>query len=59
MACWEKILPRTVLPETREILECYQRLGGAPFSGCGGGYLIVASAEPVPDGFQATIRRPE
>jgi hypothetical protein len=26
------------------------------FSGCGGGYLLVASREPVPGAFQVTIR---
>jgi hypothetical protein len=35
----------------------YQRsYPGAMFSGCGGGYLFVASKEPVPGAFQMTVR---
>jgi hypothetical protein len=26
------------------------------YSGCGGGYLIVVSDEPVPGAFQVTVR---
>ncbi len=62
MRCWETILPHTVMHRTltvdlREILALYQaRYAGAMYSGCGGGYLIVASDRPVPGGFQVNIR---
>ena len=62
MLCWEKILPHVVAHpliklDLKKILKVYQkRFPGAMFSGCGGGYLIVASKEKVPGSFQATIR---
>jgi hypothetical protein len=62
MQCWEVILPHTVRHETihldlMSILGYYQtRYAGAMYSGCGGGYIYVASEEPVPGGFQVQIR---
>ena len=62
MACWEAILPHTVSHPTikidlKAILGCYQaRYGGAMYSGCGGGYLLVASDEPVPGSFTVKVR---
>lgn len=62
MLCWEKILPHTVKDpliryDLKGILRAYQRhYAGAMYSGCGGGYLFVVSDEPVPGGFQVTIR---
>ena len=62
MHCWEMILPHTVRHETipidlMQILDYYQnRYRGAMYSGCGGGYLYVVSDEPVPGGFQVTVR---
>lgn len=62
MACWEAILPHTVRHPTITIdlvglLRVYQaRYPGAMYSGCGGGYLIVASEEPVPGTFSVRIR---
>lgn len=62
MRCWEAILPHTVTHPTlkmdlKAILARYQaRYPGAMYSGCGGGYLIVASAEPVPGAFQIKVR---
>jgi hypothetical protein len=62
MCCWEALLPGTVRHATLplnlgELLEAYQRrYAGAMYSGCGGGYLIVASAEPVPGAFKVNIR---
>jgi len=39
------------------ILKAYQRqYPGAMYSGCGGGYLIVASEKPVPGAFQVNVR---
>ena len=41
----------------RWLLNAYQRrYPGAMYSGCGGGYLLVASAEPVPGAFQVKVR---
>ncbi|MDX1412604.1 MAG: hypothetical protein R3293_00325 [Candidatus Promineifilaceae bacterium] len=62
MVCWESILPNTVRHATirldlLKILAFYQnRYNGAMYSGCGGGYLYVVSDEPVPGGFQVTVR---
>lgn len=43
--------------DLKGILRAYQRrYAGAMYSGCGGGYLFVVSDEPVPGGFQITIR---
>ncbi len=62
MTCWETILPHTVRHPTittdlMGILSYYQaRYPGAMYSGCGGGYIYVVSDEPVPGGFQVTVR---
>ena len=62
MICWERILPATVSHSTlrvdlKAILRAYQRhYPGAMFSGCGGGYLYVISAKPVPGAFTINIR---
>jgi len=62
MQCWEVILPHTVRHTTIHvdlmgILDHYQsRYAGAMYSGCGGGYIYVASEEPVPGGFQVKVR---
>jgi len=62
MQCWEALLPHTVEHDTiqvdlKGILRYYQqRYPGAMYSGCGGGYLYVVSDEPVPGGFQPTVR---
>jgi hypothetical protein len=62
MACWEAILPEVVRHATLrvdliELLQFYQsRYPGAMYSGCGGGYLFVASDEPVPGAFQIKVR---
>ena len=63
MCCWEAILPCTVRhPAIRVdlvgILQHYQsRYAGAMYSGCGGGYLCVASEEPVPGSLHVQIRK--
>lgn len=65
MLCWDAILPHTVRHPTLTVdlmalLTAYQeRHPGAMYSGCGGGYLFVASEDPVPGAFHATIRLPE
>ncbi len=62
MLCWEKILPCTVRHHTLKIdllplLEYYQsKYPGAMFSGCGGGYLYVASETPIPGAFHIKVR---
>jgi len=62
MQCWETLLPHVVRHplikvDLRAVLKAYQRrYPGAMYSGCGGGYLIVASQEPVPGSLQVTIR---
>ncbi len=65
MECWEAILPHTVRHpnlqvDLMEILACYQaQYPGAMYSGCGGGYLYIASEQPVPGAFHARIRLAE
>ena len=62
MTCWETLLPRTVAHPTiktdlKGLLSYYQsRYPGAMYSGCGGGYLFVASEEPVPNAFHINVR---
>ncbi len=62
MLCWEKLLPHVVQHplikcDLKALLKVYQNnFPGAMFSGCGGGYLLVASKEKVPGSFQVTVR---
>jgi hypothetical protein len=62
MLCWEKILPHVVAHpliklDLKAILKVYQKnFHGAMFSGCGGGYLLVASKEKVPGSLQVSVR---
>jgi len=62
MTCWEKILPHTVQHpsikiDLKGILRYYQsRYAGAMYSGCGGGYLIVASEEHVAAALHVKVR---
>jgi len=62
MRCWETLLPQTVWHPLIKVdlvglLRAYQRrYPGAMYSGCGGGYLIVASREPVPGSLSVNIR---
>ena len=40
------------------LLKAYQSaFPGAMYSGCGGGYLIVASLKPVPGSLQVKVRQ--
>lgn len=65
MRCWQTLLPDIVEhpmlhPDTIPLLEYYQAAyAGAMYSGCGGGYLFVASGTPVPGGFQIKIKGAE
>ena len=62
MKCWETLLPHVVRHpllrvDLMPLLKAYQRqYPGAMYSGCGGGYLIVVSNEPVPGAFQVNVR---
>jgi hypothetical protein len=62
MKCWETLLPHVVRhPALRvdlmPILKAYQQQYlGTMYSGCGGGYLMVVSHEPVPGAFQVNVR---
>ena len=62
MKCWEALMPHIVRhPLIRldlvALLKAYQRqYFGAMYSGCGGGYLIVASEKQVPGGFKVKVR---
>ena len=62
MKCWETLMPHIVRHpllrvDLMKILKAYQQQYlGAIYSGCGGGYLIVVSNQPVPGAFQVNIR---
>jgi hypothetical protein len=62
MAAWESLLPLTVrhpalTVDLMALLRYYQaRYPGAMYSGCGGGYLYVASEAPVPGAFAVDVR---
>jgi hypothetical protein len=62
MECWETILPNTVCHPAIDIdlkkILCYyqQRYAGAMYSGCGGGYVLVVSDEPVPGSMRIQVR---
>jgi hypothetical protein len=60
--CWDALLPQTLGHPTididlRSLLAVYAaRYDGAMYSGCGGGYLVVASQDEVPGSFRVTVR---
>jgi hypothetical protein len=62
MQCWETLLPHVVRHpllrlDLMPLLKAYQQQYlGAMYSGCGGGYLIVVSNEPVPGAFKVNVR---
>jgi hypothetical protein len=62
MTCWENILPGTVRhhklnEDLLPLLEYYRsNYPGAMYSGCGGGYLFVASRKSVPGAFHIKVR---
>jgi len=63
MLAWEALLPQTlrhplVQADLAGLLEFYRaRYGGAMYSGCGGGYLFVATEERVPGAIGFRVRR--
>jgi hypothetical protein len=62
MQCWETLLPHVVRHpllrvDLMPLLRAYQKqYFGAMYSGCGGGYLIVVSREPVPGALKVKVR---
>ena len=62
MLCWQALLPCTVKHpvitlDLEALLHHYQaHHAGAMYSGCGGGYLFVASHDPVPGAFRVNVR---
>lgn len=62
MKCWETLLPNVIRHpllrvDLMPLLQAYQKqYPGAMYSGCGGGYLIVVSEEPVPGAFKVEVR---
>lgn len=62
MKCWETLLPHVVRHplirlDLMALLKVYQKqYPGAMYSGCGGGYLIVVSENPVPGAFKVAVR---
>ena len=62
MRCWEVLLPHVVshpliTTDLVRVLRAYQDdYPGAMYSGCGGGYLVIASKEPVPGAFHVNVR---
>ena len=60
--CWDALLPHTLAHPTisidlKALIAWYEaRYDGAMYSGCGGGYLIVASAGEVPGSFRVSVR---
>ena len=63
MLAWAALLPRTLRHQALTVdlsalLAHYrERYGGAMYSGCGGGYLFVATDEPVPGSMGFRVRR--
>jgi hypothetical protein len=53
---WGEILPLTTSPRIEEAMARYP-CHGRVTSGCGGGYLVMAAEEDVPDGFRVKVRR--
>ena len=60
--CWDALLPHTLSHPTIEmdlkaLIAGYEsRYDGAMYSGCGGGYLVVASEGDVPGSLRITVR---
>jgi hypothetical protein len=60
--CWDALLPHTLAHPTisidlKALLARYESTyDGAMFSGCGGGYLVIASEEEVPGSSRVSVR---
>ena len=62
MRCWETLLPgnfihHTITLDLLALLKYYQAYyPGACYSSCGGGYIYIASKEPVPGSYRIKVR---
>jgi cytidyltransferase-like protein len=56
LEAWKHLLPLTVLNESLKELVKYASHPGAIFSGSGGGYIVIASDETIPEAIQIKIR---
>mgnify|MGYP001313106014 CR=1 FL=1 len=56
LEAWREILPNTVIDSTLPCLEAVTSHAGATFSGCGGGYLLVASDKAVAHALPVRVR---
>jgi len=55
---WREMLPETTSPEIDEILNSYNDQGyGRVTSGCGGGYIYVATQDDLPGSFRIKVCR--
>lgn len=53
---WREMLPETTSPEIDAILESYNEKGyGRITSGCGGGYIYVATQDDLPGSFRVKV----
>ena len=53
---WAEILPLTTNQEIEDTMAKYP-CHGRITSGCGGGYIVMATEDDVPDGFRVKVRR--
>ncbi len=57
---WREILPNTTTAEIDKELNSYNKQGfGRTTSGCGGGYIFVATQDELPNSFRPKIPRQE
>lgn len=56
LQAWKNLLPMTVPNESMDELKRYDSHPGAIFSGSGGGYIVVASEESIPEAQKIRIR---
>jgi cytidyltransferase-like protein len=55
---WRELLPLTTSTEIDDALKSYADRGyGCVTSGCGGGYILLASDQDIPEGFRIKVRR--
>ena len=56
--CWRELLPLTTNAQIDQELNRYNDLGyGRTTSGCGGGYIFVATQDDLPNGFRVAVLR--
>lgn len=55
---WREMLPLTTSPEIDEILNSYNGVcAGRTTSGCGGGYVVLATDQDIVGGLKVSARR--